>query len=453
MKIILGTDFSERAAEAGRVAAVLAVRWKDTLTVVHAAGDTPGWEVPEAVGATLSDLAAGHLRAEATRLSQGEFPVEEKVLAGRADQVLTRLAAEEGSRLIVLSSLGRRPAEWLLGSVSERTAEFSPVPTLVVRSAVPFEAWSRGERPLKVFVAFDFTATAENALRGLVPWLEAGPCQLTIGHVDWPPAVRGRLGWDWPPFGRHNPPEVQAVLERALRERAGDVLGAAEFRVRCEPGMGRPDARLLEMAGEEEADLLVTGTHQRRSFDRVSHPSISRALLRYAPMSVLAVPLGEEQPSRPIRPVRRVLVALDLQEGDGGGVALACGLVQPGGSVRLVHVVPRRDPPNPLIGGSPRALPLTVEEQKGLQERARESLREMIPRDVSGRGVEMEVVVREGQDVARVICQEGERFGADVICVEAHARPGVSRTFLGSVSREVLHRSRLPVMVIPDAPR
>lgn len=454
MKIILGTDFSQRAAEAGRVAAVLAARWKDTLAVAHAVGESPGWEVPEAVGTAMRALEAGRLREEVSGFSGGGFPVEEHLLDGSADRALTRLAAGGDTRLIVVSSLGRRPAEWLLGSVSERTAEFSPVSTLVVRSAAPFEAWLRGEKPLKVFVAFDFTETAENALRWLATVLDLAPCELTIGHVDWPPAVRSRLGGEWSSFGRHNPPEVQAVLERSLRERAKDILGRTDFRVRCEPGLGRPDARLLEMAGEEEADLLVTGAHQRRSFERFSHPSISRALLRYAPMSVLAVPLRlQESPARPIWNVRRVLVALDLQEGGGGGVALACGLVPPGGMVRLVHIVPRVDAPNPLLGGSPRALSLTPEEKERIQAGARESLRKMIPAEAETRGLEVDVVVREGSDAARAICQEGERFGADVICVEAHDRPGVSRTLLGSVSREVLQRSRLPVMVVPDAPR
>jgi hypothetical protein len=51
------------------------------------------------------------------------------------------------------------------GSVAEHLAVRSPIPALVVRSAVPFEAWARGERRLKILAAFDFTGTAEAALR------------------------------------------------------------------------------------------------------------------------------------------------------------------------------------------------------------------------------------------------------------------------------------------------
>lgn len=454
MKIIFGTDFSSRAAEAGQVAALLASCWNDTLAVAHAVGDSPGWEVPEAVGAALRTVETGRLHEEAAGLSPGGGAVEEHVLEGSADRALTQLAAGPDSRLIVVSSLGRRPAEWLLGSAAERTAEFSPVPTLVVRSAAPWQAWLSGERPLRVFVAFDFTETAENALRWVADLARLGPCDLTVAHVDWPPAVRNRLGWDWPPFCPHNPPEVQTVLERSLRDRVEHIVGRTDFRVRCEPDMGRPDARLLEMATEEDADVLVTGVHQRRSFERFSRPSISRALLRYAPMNVLTVPLRDvEPPARFVRNVRRVLVAVDLQEGSGGGVALACGLVASGGTVRLLHIIPQMDPPNPLIGGSPRSLTLTPEEKDSLLARGREALRARVPGDAEERGVEIEVVVREAKDPARAICHEAERFGADVLCVEAHERPGVSRTLLGSVSREVLRLSRLPVMVVPDAPR
>ena len=84
------------------------------------------------------------------------------------DVELAELASRLDARLLVVGSLGRRSDEWLLGSMAEHAAERAPVPTLVVRSAAPFEAWARGERPLKIFVAFDFTGAAEAALR----WIE-----------------------------------------------------------------------------------------------------------------------------------------------------------------------------------------------------------------------------------------------------------------------------------------
>ena len=108
-------------------------------------------------------------------------------------------------RLLVVGSLGRRSGEWLLGSVAEHAAMRAPVPTLVVRSALPFEAWARGERPLKIFAAFDFTGTAEAALRWIKGLVAAGPCEVVVGYVDWPLGEAARLGIAGQFLRSHNP--------------------------------------------------------------------------------------------------------------------------------------------------------------------------------------------------------------------------------------------------------
>ena len=68
------------------------------------------------------------------------------MFSGTPDVELAKMASRPGMRLLVVGSLGRRPGEWLLGSVAEHAAMRAPVPTLVVRSALPFETWARGER-------------------------------------------------------------------------------------------------------------------------------------------------------------------------------------------------------------------------------------------------------------------------------------------------------------------
>jgi nucleotide-binding universal stress UspA family protein len=83
---------------------------------------------------------------------------------------------------------------WLIGNIAERIAETSPVPTLVVRDAAPFAAWARGERPLKVFVGADFTASSDAALRWVAELQQLGPVEVIAGYVDWPPEEAARLG-------------------------------------------------------------------------------------------------------------------------------------------------------------------------------------------------------------------------------------------------------------------
>ena len=180
MKIICGTDFSEHAEQASRAAAALARRLGDTLVLANVWDETLGEGLWHDFHDRMSAAVRNRLYNHAVLLRKTGVSVEEEIRSGMPDVELAKLASGLDARLLVVGSLGRRSGEWLLGSVAEHTAVRAPVPTLVVRSAVPFEAWARGERPLKVFVAFDFTGTSEVALR----WIK-----------DLAAAVRARLLW------------------------------------------------------------------------------------------------------------------------------------------------------------------------------------------------------------------------------------------------------------------
>jgi nucleotide-binding universal stress UspA family protein len=67
-----------------------------------------------------------------------------------------------------------------------------------------------------------------------------------------------------------------------------------------------------------------------------------------------------------------------------------------------------------------------------------------------GDGMRVDTVAMVGKDVAATICATAERVGADVVIVGRHSRSRASQLFLGSVSGEVLARSRRPVLIVPD---
>jgi nucleotide-binding universal stress UspA family protein len=440
MQVIAGTDFSENSAAAARVAARLADGWNDSVVLAHVAGEIPGDLTPD-VREALAASETDRLHHEAAQLADFRVKVEERMLSGAPDQALVDLATKSKTRLLVVSSVGRRPGEWMLGSVAERTAEGSPVPVLVVRDAAPFER--REREPLTIFIAYDFNEVSRKALEWVRHFLEIGPCEIVIGYVDWPPAEERRLGFDWPPFQRRNPPEVQAILERALREAAEAALGRAPDRVRCEPGMGRPDARLIRMAREEGAPLFVTGMHQFRGARRLWHPSVSRALLRNAPMNLLCVPLMTSEPSpAQSATICRVLAAVSLSARASHAAPYAYGIAPGGATVHLLHVAEPFHAPNPLIGGYPQPSGRNEKEHALALDKARRRLAAQEPEDASARGIATETAVVESSDVARAICQEAERINADVICV---GPPGAA---LGdSVPRAVMSHSRRAVLV------
>lgn len=446
--IICGTDFSEKAGRAADVAAALAMRLSAPLLLVHSRGSlihalTP--DIDDALVTTIRD----RLHGEAERLRRLGATVEETLSAGTPDELLTQLARKHAARLLVVSSLGRSaPARWLLGSVAERTAESAPVPTLVVRDAAPFEAWARGERALKVFVGTDFTVSADAALRWVAELQKLGPCEVTAGYADWTPEEASRLGVQGAMGLVGNPLAVQRILERDVKAKVTSVLGEENVRVVVQGGWGRTDAQLVGMAAEAQADIIVVGTHQRSGFSRLGEVSVSRGLLHRAPMSVVCVPasVAERMAVPRVHEIRRVLVAVDLNEKYGFAAPYGYGICEPGGTVRLVHVVPFRLP-NPMIGGYGQDFPTEKEHfDQVAQSEAR--LRALAPLEAEARGITTEVEVIDSREIAQAICANAERFNADAICIGSHTRPGFGAKVLGSVSLAVLHQSRRPVLVV-----
>lgn len=290
--VVCGTDFSAPAGEAVEAAAALACRLKEPLILVHAMDRAAGEGIPESLHDSLCLFQRAQLHGELERLQAAGTEVVEDFHTGKPDTVLVEAVLERSARLLVVSSHGRKLfGRWVLGSVAERAAEASPVPTLVVRSAAPFLAWLCGKRPLRVLVGVDGSAQSEAALRW-VGWLsQMGPCK-TVAVCLMP-----SCGGDGPMAGCSSQAGAGMMARmlqghvRSVRRQVRASLGAA--RVRLEAGWGHSDAHLIEVAREEQADLVVVGTHQRHGLARFGHCSVSRGVLHYAPMSVACVPLEE----------------------------------------------------------------------------------------------------------------------------------------------------------------
>ncbi len=448
--ILCGTDFSENADKAAAVADALARRLGAPLILAHSV-DERG-EFPDHLRTRLMNDDRPRLAEQAERLRGLGLTFEEKLLRGVPDDGVAKYAAHAGARLVVVGASGMGSA-WagrlVLGNIAERIAESSPVPTLVVRAAAPFEAWARGERPLKVFVGADFTASSEAALRWIAELRQIEPCEVVAAYVDWPPEEAARLGV----FGAAGPggnlPGMQSVLERDLREKVARVLGGENVEVRVLANWGRADAPLVEMAMEAQADLVVVGTHQWHGLSRLRHGSVSRGILHHAPMSVACVPTPAAVPMAGprIRECQRVLVAVDHNEPHGFAAPYGYSIVNPGGTVRLLHnIVPFRLL-NPMIGGYHQDSPSKTEHAQLVAE-SEAKLRALAPHEAEARGIVTEVEVTASRETAEAICAAAERFGADIICVGSHTRPGFTAKVLGSVALGVLQQSRRPVLVV-----
>jgi nucleotide-binding universal stress UspA family protein len=233
----------------------------------------------------------GDLNNEAQRLRDFGTEVEGKVLAGSAFDQLVTAATNAKARLIVIGAVGHGLGRRLLvGSVAERTAESSPIPTLVVRPGRGLASWVRGEDNLRVLVGYDFSAASDAALHWVNQLREIGKFQATVLYTNWPPDEARRLGYEGPLPLVANPDEIQKKLERDLKKRVARFLSKQKVTAIVEPGWGTPEGYLYEMASRQHVGLVVVGTHQRQGLGRVLLGSVSRAVLHHAKMSVAVVP-------------------------------------------------------------------------------------------------------------------------------------------------------------------
>lgn len=428
--ILCGTDFSEPATQAANVAATFAQRLGAPLLLVH--GVDERGDIPSLYWPGFMEELRPRLGAEAERLRLLGATVEEKLAGGVPDDGVAKCAEQADARLIVLGSSGLGAVgRWMLGGVSERIAETAWVPTLVLRESARIGDWARGGAPLRVFVGADFTPASDAALSWAVELREIGPCEFTVGYVDRFADERAEQALHSPP-DTPRAPEMQEMLTYDLRQKVAGFFPKEHVSVHVLPAPGRVDTRLLELATDARADLIVIGTHQWHGLSRLRHASVSRRVLHTAPVSVACVPAHRvvSVKNAPLPAVSRVLVATDLSTHGSQAVPHAFSLLAAGGAVRLVHVAEPGQAQEPLLA----------------------RMRALIPTEAAQRGLHAEVKVIPHHHAAEAIREAAERFEADVICIGSHGQTGLAATLMGSVAQAVVRRSTRPVLVVPRQP-
>lgn len=371
-------------------------------------------------------------------MRSGRAAVDPVLLRGfSAGDRLLEYIRQEPPALVVVASAVKAPLDrWAFGSVAEQIAQAAPAPTLVVRDAAAFERWREKGPGLSVLVAVDLYAASDGVLKWVRTLRRAGPCTLTVCHLNAVARPPGSAAGD----AAENSPRVQARLEREVRKKVRDVLGdEPDVNVVVRPTHSQPAATLVSLARDNRADLIVIGTHQRRGLSRLFHASLSRAVLHDAETNVACVPLVATFDPRDARlpEYRRVLVATDFSELGNAAVPHACGACAIGGLVRIVHVATGSESGGP---GAARRRQQTEERLAGL-----------VPAEMGARGQPPEVGVIEHEEPAAAIAAEADRFGADLVCLASHGLGG-SKAVFGSVTQRVLKVLRRPILVVrrPD---
>jgi nucleotide-binding universal stress UspA family protein len=247
------------------------------------------------------------------------------------------------------------------------------------------------------------------------------------------------------PLEGYFPPDLyQEVIEgedREARERLARLVGdsASTLAITTRVERGAPAARILAVAAEDTADLLVLGTHGRSGLDRLVLGSVADRVTRSAPCPVVTVRAGRATPG--VRPLARLCYATDFSPTARAAWPYAVALAEvAGATVDLLHVtplpVPDRHLPLEALGRMTRLL-----REEG-EARAAEFL-ENCP--LARERVHTAIV---SGDPAEQILHWAEARSTDLIVMGTHGWSGLVRWMLGSVAHHVIQLASCPVLTL-----
>ena len=180
MTLLAPTRFTEESSHAVNVAAALARKRKEPLVLAHV--------LPQGILRSFQQLesaASAALSSEATRLNETGVQTSVAILHGKLEAELARCAIDSGARLAIVGD-SARPYHPLRGGTLERLVKAIDLPLMVVRDERPFEAWTRGERKLKVTLALEPHAESLAARDWVGKLAEYGEIELTAVRIWWP---------------------------------------------------------------------------------------------------------------------------------------------------------------------------------------------------------------------------------------------------------------------------
>lgn len=284
MPIVCGTALSGRSTDALAATAAMASRLGEReVRLVHVLAAEGADAAARSAARAEMEQEAAFLRANTTAAVVCE------VLVGEVTGALLTCCEGLQASLLIVSSEGYRDAPLLkLGGASERLAQSTRIPLLIVRDAAPMTAWARQDEPLRVVLGVDWARSADQAIRWTSRIREAGRCDVVVAHVYYPDEAHRRYGVTEPLAPFQPNPRVEQLLEGDLEARVGRVAGTGSLSFRAKLAIGRKGDHLLALAEAERADVIVLGTHHHRGLARLA--SVASVAIRFGRASVAVIP-------------------------------------------------------------------------------------------------------------------------------------------------------------------
>lgn len=195
------------------------------------------------------------------------------------------------------------------------------------------------------------------------------------------------------------------------------------------------DRGLVKVAQDAKADLIVVGSHGRTGIARFLIGSVAEKVVRHAHCDVLVA-----RKEAPTGGYKRILVPVDFSESSDLAVERATQLVEPGGSIELLHCWQ-------LPGGS---VTYWGSVGPGLGESIKRGAAEFGQKCMEKydtKKADFSLAIEEG-DARHQIEKRDESGDYDLVCMGSHGRTGINRALLGSVSEATVRHLKGAVFIV-----
>lgn len=244
--------------------------------LVHVIPRGTGRELP---GEERLERAAAqqHLDMMRDRLLALGAQVDTLVSEGEPAEELLSIIKEQRPSLVAMSSHGRTGvARWVLGSVAERVARDCPAPVLLVTPQGMTRSQLTAYR--RILVPLDGTEASARALPYVEELARRHGAEVLLARVEWEALSRPYLA------ATLTPEKVAATL-LPWRER----LAANGVAARTVAAQGSAAAGIVELAEQEDVDLIVMTTHGRTGIHHLLDGSVAEKVLRHAKQPLLVL--------------------------------------------------------------------------------------------------------------------------------------------------------------------
>lgn len=287
-RILCPIDFSDFSVKAYDYACSLARRYEARLFLEHVispVGATyPYYILPDAAVATIYfDLSADAekrlqemVKKRASNGCQAEFVVHK----GFVPEAILAYAEGQPMDLIVMGTHGRRGWDRLvMGSVTERVLRKARCPVLAVRKpAHDFIDPKQAHDVIhlrKVLFCTDFSENSSAALEYALSLAQEYRAELTVLHVleEFP--------------GKDLPAKTEEIEHKLREPIPPDALDWCTLKARVRAG--KPYQEIIQLALEDQTDLIVLGVRGRSAADLAIFGSTTHRVIQLGPCPVLAV--------------------------------------------------------------------------------------------------------------------------------------------------------------------